>query len=52
MDIGYINHAINNLAYFADIKYKNYGNYGSISSFIKFEGIGTVRIPILGTNTK
>ena len=52
MDTGYTNHAISNLAHFADIKYKDYNNCSSVSGFIKFEGIGIIRILILGTNAK
>ena len=52
MDISCTNHITGNLAYFADIKYKDYNNYGGVGSSIKFEGISTVRILILGTDAK
>jgi hypothetical protein len=34
------------MSHFTKIKYSDYGNYSSISSNIRFKGIGTIKIPI------
>jgi hypothetical protein len=46
IDTGCTNHATGTLAHFAEITYGDYGNCGGIGGSVRFEGIGTVKIPI------
>jgi hypothetical protein len=40
------------MSHFTEIKYGDYGNCGGIGGSVRFEGIGTVKIPIPGPKGK
>jgi hypothetical protein len=48
LDTGCTNHATGTVSHFTEIKYGDYGNCGGIGGSVRFEGIGTVKIPIPG----
>ena len=40
------------MSHFTKIKYGDYSNYSGISSSVRFKGINTIKIPILGPKGK
>jgi hypothetical protein len=52
LDTGCTNHATGTVSHFSDITYGDYGNYGGIGGSVRFEGIGTVKIPVPGPKGK
>jgi hypothetical protein len=50
VDTGCINHATGLLSNFMDLKKGDYGVCGGVGGSVRFEGIGTVDIPIPGPN--
>jgi hypothetical protein len=44
------NHATGTVGHFSSITYGDYGNCGGIGGSVRFKGIGTVTIPVLGPN--
>jgi hypothetical protein len=52
VDTGCTNHATGTLAHFSTIDYGDFGTCGGIGGSVKFEGKGTVEIPIAQANGK
>lgn len=52
INTGYTNHATSTVGHFSSITYSNYGNCGGIGGSVRFKGIRTVTIPILGPNSE
>ena len=52
INTSYINYTIGTIGYFSSITYSDYGNCGGIGSSVRFKGIRTVTIPILGPNSE
>jgi hypothetical protein len=52
VNISCINHATSTVGHFSFIIYSNYGNCGGIGGSVRFKGIRTVIISILGLNSK
>jgi hypothetical protein len=50
VDTGCTNHATGTLSNFTDLTRGDYGICGGVGGSVRFEGIGTVKIPIPGTN--
>lgn len=50
VDTGCTNHATGTVGHFSSITYGDYGNCGGIGGSVRFKGIGTVIIPVLGPN--
>jgi hypothetical protein len=50
VDTGCTNHATGTLSYFTNIIYGNFGTCNGIGGPVKYEGKGTVQIPIPGPN--
>lgn len=50
LDTGCTNHATGTLSHFTEITMGNYGICGGVGGSVRFEGIGTVKIPVPGPN--
>lgn len=50
LDTGCTNHATGTLSHFTELKRGDFGVCGGIGGSVRFEGIGTVQIPIPGRN--